>query len=150
MTDENGASGPYQMPSSQPMLRRAFFWGIIATVVLVIGFGTIGYFVSGQTGMIGGGLGALVGGILNALTTGSVLVANRFFKSESFVVIFFGLVMGGWVLKFVGFIVAVLLLRDQPWLNPQMMFFGIVAGILVSIAIDVVVMVKTRVPYVES
>jgi membrane-bound metal-dependent hydrolase YbcI (DUF457 family) len=59
-------------------------------------------------------------------------------------------VAGGWLLKLVVFIVAVLLLRDQSWLDPKILFFGLVAGIIVSLVIDTLVVVKARVPYVGA
>ena len=39
-------------------------------------------------------------------------------------------------------------LRGQPWLNPTVFFVAVVVSILTSLAIDVVVMLRMRVPYV--
>src|SRR5690606_19155245 len=50
------------MPTSQPILLRAFRWGLIGTIALVATFGIIGWLVSGSTGLIGGVIGAAIGG----------------------------------------------------------------------------------------
>lgn len=136
--------GPKRMPSSQPILLRALKWGIIATLVLLVVFGGIGSLVAGAPGLVGGAMGAAFSGLFLALTVGSIAFANRFIESELYIPMFFGIVLGTWVLKFVAFIVALILLRDQTWLNPQMFFFGLIAGVLVSLAIDALVVAKGR------
>ena len=62
--------------------------------------------------------------------------------------LFFVIVAGGWILKFVLFIVAVLLLRNQPWLEPKILFFSLVAGVIVSLCIDAFIMLKSRIPII--
>jgi len=63
--------------------------------------------------------------------------------------VFFGIVLGGWLLKFVVFIVVLLVLRDQPWIQPTVFFVAIVAGVLASLVIDVVVLTRMRIPTVS-
>ncbi|MBL3681452.1 3-oxoacyl-ACP reductase [Leucobacter aridicollis] len=135
------------MPSSQPMLLRGVRWGIIATVASMIVFAAVGFFVSGTNGLVGGLIGAAIGGALLLATVGSIAFANRFVQSAVYLQIFMGIVMGTWVLKLVAFVVAALLLRDQPWLDPKMLFIALVATIIVSIVIDTVIVAKARVPY---
>ena len=54
----------------------------------------------------------------SAITALSILIANRFIGSDLFVGLFFGIVLGGWILKFVLFLVLAVVLRgpavDQP------------------------------------
>lgn len=140
-------AGP-SMPTSQPVLIRALKWGLGATLVLLLICGGIGYLIGGSPGMFGGMLGAGIAGVFFGLTIGSIAFANRFIENPNYLVIFFVIVTGGWLLKFVLFIVAVLLLRDQPWLNPQILFFSLVAGVLVSLGIDAFVMLKSRIPII--
>ncbi len=139
------------MPTSQPVLLRALRFEAIATVALIVIFGAIGYFVSGIPGVTGGALGALIAGVLASFTIGSIAFANhRFIENPNFVVIFFGIVAGGWLLKLVVFIVAVVLLRDQTWLDPRILFFALVAGVITSLVIDVIVVTRGRFPYVDA
>ena len=142
---------PYQMPSSQPVLLRGFWFEVIATVALAAVFGVIGYFVSGTPGVIGGVLGAVIAGLLSLFTIGSIAFANhRFIESANFVVIFFAIVAGSWLFKLIAFIVAVVLLRDQTWLDTHILFFALVAGIIVSLIVDVLVATKSRLPYASD
>lgn len=135
-----------QLPSSQPVLLRAVRWGLIATVVLMAVFAGVGWLVSGQTGVIGGVLGSAIGGLFLLMTAGSIVFANRFIESPVYVGIFFGIVLGAWFLKLLVFIGLLILLRDQPWLNSQIFFFGLVASIMVSLAIDAVIAMRSRIP----
>ena len=138
------------MPSSQPVLLRALRWGAVATVLLIAACGGVGWWIAGGPGLVGGVLGALFAGLFLGLTIGSIAFANRFIGSELYVPLFFGIVVGGWVLKFVAFIVAAVLLRDQPWLEPKILFFSLVAGVIVSLVIDAFIMTKSRLLYVSD
>lgn len=139
-----------QTPSSQPVLLRALKWGAIATAALLVVCGGIGYLVAGQPGLVGGVLGAAFAGFFLGLTVGSIAFANRFIASPIFVALFFAIVLGTWIFKFIIFIVLALTLRDQPWLDPKVLFLSLVAGVLVSLVIDVLVVTKSRMPYVSD
>lgn len=143
------AEGP-RMPSSQPILLKALRWGLAATAALAVVFAGLGWLVSDIPGLVGGIIGAGLGGVFLAMTVGSIVFANRFVASEVFVGVFFAIVLGAWLLKFVAFIAAILLLRDQPWLDSTMLFLGLIASVMMSLAIDVLVVVKSRMPYVSD
>ena len=50
-----------------------------------------------------------------SITALSILIANRFIGSDLFVGLFFGIVLGGWIVKFVLFLVlAVVAARISP------------------------------------
>lgn len=138
------------MPSSQPILLKALRWGVLVSILLIISFAIIGWFVSGERGLIGGTLGAGFAGVFLALTIGSITFANRFIESDFYVTAFFGIVMGSWLIKFIGFMVAAVLLKDQAWLDPTILFLGVVAGVLVSLVVDVVVVTRSRLPIVSD
>lgn len=139
-----------RLPTSQPLLLRAVRWGAIATVTLVLVFGGGGYLIGGAPAMIGGAMGAAFSGVFLILTVGSIAFANRFIGSDLFVPMFFGIVLGTWIFKFVGFIVVLLLLRGQPWLDPLAFFLGLLTGVLVSLVLDVLVVVKSRMPVISD
>lgn len=138
------------MPSSQPILLKALKWGVLASIVLVIAFAAIGWFVSEERGLIGGAMGAGFAGVFLALTIGSITFANRFIGTDFYVMAFFGIVMGSWLLKFIAFMVAAVLLKDQAWLDPTILFLGVISGVLVSLVIDVLVVSKSRLPVVSD
>lgn len=142
--------GPRPMPASQPVLMRALRWGILATVVLMAVFAGIGWLVAGPEGVIGGLIGTAMGGFFLLLTVGSIAFANRFIESPVYIGVFFGIVLGSWLLKFIVFIVLLVVLRGQPWLQPQVLFFGLMASVLVSLALDVIVATRSRIPIVSD
>lgn len=151
MTDQNAATEPFNMPSSQPVLMRALRLEVLATVLLMIVFGIIGHLVSATPGIIGGLMGAGIAGAMSCLTVGSIAFANhRFIKDPNYIVIFFGIVAGSWLFKLIGFVVLLVLLRDQSWLDSKILFFGLVAGVVVSLIIDMLVIMKSRMPYVDA
>lgn len=142
-------TGP-TMPTSQPVLLRALKWGLFGTLVLLIACGAVGWLIAGSHGLYGGMLGAGIAGVFFGLTVGSIAFANRFIEHPNYLIIFFVLVAGGWLLKFVMFIVSVLLLRNQPWLDPKILFFSLVVGVVVSLVLDAFIMLKSRIPLVGN
>jgi hypothetical protein len=137
-------------PTSNPVLRRALLWGaVLAAVIAVVG-GLIGFVVAGSEGLVSALLGTLIAVVFMGITAGSILLANRFAGSDVFVGAFFGIVLGGWLLKFILFIVLVVVLRDADWLNPVVLFLSIVAGVIGSLVVDVLVVARSRLPYASD
>jgi hypothetical protein len=64
--------------------------------------------------------------------------------------IFFAVVLGGWIVKFILFLVLALLLKDQPWINPVVLFLSIIAGVLVSLVLDVIIVSRSRMLYASD
>lgn len=138
------------MPVSQPVFLRAIRWSVVVTVSLAAIFSVIGYLVSGLPGLYGGLLGAVGAGFFLGMTLGSMAFANRFHSSDAYLPLFFAIVLGGWLLKLVIFIVAALLIRSQDWLDSQILFLAVVVGAIVSLVIDVIIVGKARIPTVAS
>jgi hypothetical protein len=88
--------------------------------------------------------------VFMGITAGSILLANRFAGSDLFVGAFFGIVLGGWLLKFIVFIILVVLLRGVDWLDPVVLFLAIVAGVIGSLVVDVLVVARARLPYASD
>lgn len=140
-----------RMPTSQPILLRALGLGALATGALMLIFGVVGFLVSGLPGVWGGLIGSGLAFVLLGLTVGSIAFANhRFIENENFVVIFFAIVMGAWLVKLIAFIVIVVLLRDATWLDTRILFFALIAGVLVSLILDVLIVTRSRLPYVSD
>ncbi|WGD36616.1 hypothetical protein [Lysinibacter sp. HNR] len=135
-------------PSSQPVLKKALIVGGIVAVVVITVMSLIGVGVDGGRGALSGGLGAASAFVFMGITVLSIFVSNFFVKSDLYVVWFFISVLGSWIVKFGLFIVAVLLLRDQPWLNPKLFFVSLLVGVVCSLVLDVIIVTKSRLPYV--
>jgi len=136
--------------SSTPILRTTLVWSAGVTAVLAVAAAVIGFLVAGTTGLWSALLGVLIAAVFLAITALSILIANRWYGDDLYVPIFFGIVLGGWILKFVVFIVALLLLRGQPWLDPTVFFVAVVVSVLASLVVDVVVLTRMRVPHVSD
>lgn len=135
--------------SSTPVLRTALVWGAVATLVVAVAGGAIGFAVAGADGMLSALAGAAIAAAFMLLTAVSILVANRWFGDALYVPIFFGIVLGGWLLKLVLFIVALMLLRGQPWIVPGVFFVALVVSVVASLAIDGIAMFRSRAPYAD-
>ncbi len=136
--------------SSTPLLRAALLWGISAGVVVLVVAALIGWLVGGTDGLASGALGAGVGIVFPALTAASILVANLWYGNPAYLQIFFGIVMGGWILKFVVVIVALIVISRLPWILPLTFYFALVAAALVAVVVDLVVILRMRLPAVSD
>lgn len=136
--------------SSTPILRTVLVWSGVVTAVLAVIGAVVGYLVAGTTGLWSALVGVLVAAVFLAITGASILIANRWYGDALYVPLFFAIVLGGWILKFVVFIVALLLLRDQPWIDTTVFFVAVVVSVLASLVVDVVVLARMRVPHVSD
>lgn len=139
-----------ERPTSNPLLVKTLVWGEIAALVLAVAGGFIGYQVAGTGGLWSAVIGVAMAMLFMSLTGLSIVIANRWFGDPLYIPIFFGLVLGGWLLKLVVFFIVMIALRDQAWVHPTIMFFSIIAGVVVSLAIDVIVVLKMRIPTVSE
>lgn len=137
-------------PTSNPVLRKALAWGALLAGVILVVSAVLGFVFAGVPGLLGGLIGTLMAVVFMGITAASILAANRFASSDLFVGAFFGIVLGGWILKFIVFIVLVVVLRDADWLNRTVLFLSLVAGVLASLVVDVLVVAKSRLPYVSD
>ena len=136
---------PTGVPSSVPVLKRTLAYGFAFAAAIAVVGGVIGLLVAGPIAAWSAVIGAVMAGVFLGITALSILIAVRYD-----IVAFFGIVLGAWLLKFVAFIVVALALRDQPWINPTALFLSLIAGVISSLVVDVVVVMKTRMPYVSD
>lgn len=136
--------------SSTPVLRTTLLWSAGATAALAVIGAIVGYAVAGSEGLWSALIAVLLAAIFLGLTGASILIANRWYGDALYIPIFFGTVMGAWVIKFILFIVALVVLRGQPWLNPPVFFVALIVSVVASLVIDVVVMTRMRIPHVSD
>lgn len=138
-------NGERVIPSSVPVLKRTLFFGFLFAGAIAVVGGLIGFALAGPIAAWSAVMGAAMAGVFLGITAASILWAVRYD-----IVGFFAIVLGAWLLKFVAFIVAAIALRDQPWINPTALFLSLIAGVISSLVVDVVVVMKTRIPYVSD
>ncbi len=139
-------TAPNALDHVRPVFRRIILWGAVLAVALAVVGGVVGLLVADTPGLLGGLLGAVLSVVFLGLTAVSVLVALRVSKGQMISGAFFGIVMGTWLLKFVVFIVVLVLLRNQDWVDFPVLAFVIIAGVVGSLVIDVVAVAKARIP----
>ena len=133
------------IPSSVPVLRRTLAYGFaFAGLIAVVGAIVAGI-AAGPVGAWSAVIGAVMAAVFLGITAASILIAVRYD-----IVAFFAIVLGAWLLKFVVFIVVALSLRGQSWINPTALFLTLIVGVLASLTVDVIVVMKTRMPYISD
>jgi hypothetical protein len=137
-------------PSSNAVMRRALVGGAILALGLAVVGAPIGWAVAGVPGLIGALLGAVMAFVFLGTTAASILLANRFAGSDAYLAVFFGIVMGSFVLKLILFLVLAVVLKDQTWLDARVLFITLVVGIIGSLVVDVLVVSRTRVSTVSD
>lgn len=136
--------------TSNPVFRASLIWGAAVTAIIAVVGGVVGVFVDGSRGLVSALLGAVVALVFLSVTAVSILLANRKAGSDLFVPIFFAGVMGGWLVKFVVFLVLAWAVKQQEWVNDTIFFLAVIAGVIGSLVVDGVVVAKVRVPYVSD
>ncbi|MEO0024401.1 MAG: hypothetical protein RL196_842 [Actinomycetota bacterium] len=135
------------MASANPHLSALFgrvlrLTSLTTLVIAVIG-GTIGAIFYGSDGVFSAAIGAGMALVFGALTVLSVWLGGRYSLG-----VFFGAVMGGWLLKLVIFLVLTVALKNADFLVRPLFFFTVVAAILASLVVDAIVATKARIPAV--
>ena len=135
--------------SYSPLLARALRYGGVLTIVIAVVGSIFGWLYAQERGLVSALIGAVITALFMAFTTVSIMIAGKVTKDDSSSVLFFGIVLGAWLLKFVVFIVILVLLRTQPFVEPIVMFLSILAAVIGSLVVDVLAFVRSRVPYVD-
>jgi Na+/melibiose symporter-like transporter len=142
--------GDYPTPTSNRVFSKILRYDIILAIAIAVIGGIVGYLIVGWIGTASALVGTAMVLLFSGITVASILVANRFTASPIYTSLFFIIVLGAWLLKFVIFIVLVVVLKGAPWVNPIVLFLCIVAGVLGTLVVDVVVIARTRMPYASD
>ncbi len=120
------------------VLSRALVFGAVATVAVAVVGALVGVLVAGIPGLVSALLGAGLTALFMGVTTVSILLAQRVTRTKASGGIYFGIILGMWVLKFAVFIAVLIAVRGQDWMNPYIFFFAVIAAVVVSLVTDVV------------
>ena len=120
--------------------QTALLTGLIASLGSMAGF-----IVEGMNGVVSALIGAGLAFAFGALTVVSMIIGRKLSLAG-----FFGVVMGGWLIKLIGFAVLARSLQGAEFINGPVLFLTLVAAILGSLVIDSIAVLSARIPVVEA
>jgi hypothetical protein len=120
--------------------QTALLTGLIASLGSLAGF-----FVEGMNGVVSALIGAGLAFAFGALTVVSMIIGRKLSLAG-----FFGVVMGGWLIKLIGFALLARSLQGAEFINGPVLFLTLVAAILGSLVIDSIAVLSARIPVVEG
>ena len=129
------------------VLRRSLTWGAIAGLAVGLACGLVGLSVAGGGGLASGLTGAVLTVLFLGVTAGGVLLMGRMMRGDS--VAPFAVLMGAWFVKLVLFLVVMIVLRAQAWVQPYVLFASIVGTVIASLVVDCVVVARARIPVTD-
>lgn len=114
--------------------------GLILVGVIALVGGGLGLIFAGVTGLISGLIGAALALLFSSLTALSVKFGGKLSLGG-----FFGVVLGGWIVKLLGFIFLIALLKGATYIAGPVLFFTLVASILGTLVIDSLIVLRSRI-----
>ena len=113
---------------------------------LIASLGSLaGYFAEGMNGVVSALIGSGLAFVFGALTVVSMIIGRKLSLAG-----FFGVVMGGWLVKLIGFALLARSLQGAEFINGPVLFLTLVAAILGSLVIDSIAVLSARIPVVEA
>ncbi len=155
MTDQQPAQparpgGNPDRPETEVQAKWRAVWlsliirGAIAVVVIAAVALLVGWFAAGSRGLAGAGIGALLAAVFVLISA----VIMYFGRNASLTVVG-GLLGIGFAFKAFVFMIIVWRIRDADWLSGPVAFFTIVAAVIATSVLEVITVMKARIPYVD-
>lgn len=127
--------------STASLYKRALgLSGILVLVIAIFG-STLGFLFAGTAGVASALIGAAV-----ALGFSTMTILSIWFGAKLPLAGFYGLVLGGWLVKVLLFAVVLAALQDADYISGPVFFFAVVTSVLGGLAIDSWVVLKGRLP----
>ena len=117
---------------------------ILISAIALVG-SIIGFLGFGGRGVLSALIGAAMATVFVSLTATSVWFGSRLSLAG-----FFAIVLGGWILKLVLFLILVVLLRNSDFIVGGVIFFTLVSAVLGSLAVDAWVFTRSRIPLISG
>jgi len=130
------------------MLRVLKLGSLLVLGITLLG-SVIGFLVAGQSGVLAAITGGGAAFVFTALTALSLLLGSKLGLGG-----FLGVVLGGWLIKMVLFLVLFSALTRADWLTFEsrpVIFFTVVAAVIGGLVLDTLIVTKARLaPAVKS
>jgi hypothetical protein len=130
-------------------IRTALLLGGIVTLGIAVVGGAIGYWLVGSAGIWSALVGSAIAFVFMGITAGSILLGQKASGGSIASGVFFAIVLGSWLLKFVLFLVVAFAIRNSDSLDTVIAFSCVIAAVLGALVSDVVAISRARVPIVD-
>jgi hypothetical protein len=131
--------------TSSQLFKTVLVQGALLSLGIAVVGGGIAFLAAGMSGFISAIIGATIAASFTSLTALAVWLGGKLPLGG-----FYGVVLGGWLLKVIVFISILAVLNHTDGLSRPTIFFTIVASVLGGLAIDAVAVLRSRVPVVEG
>lgn len=138
-------STPDNTPTSVPVMKRVLKWSLLLTLAIAVVGGVVGYFVAGMPGVWSALVAAGVTLLFTGLTVLSIMLSARFDP-----MFFIAVILGMWILKFIAFLGVLAIVKAFDFTHDWMLWSTMMAAMVGQLAIDVVVVQRSRQPYVSD
>lgn len=132
------------------IMTLALRYGAILTAFILVVGGLVGYLIGGVPGLVSAVIGAGVTAVFMGFTAASVLLAAKVTNGDGLNPLFYGIVLGVWLLKIIAFFVIMLALSNVAWLDRSILFVSVIVAVAGSLVVDMVAFARARVPYVSN
>ena len=129
--------------SSSKLFSRVLTLGSALIGAIAIIGGILGFLIAGVAGLTSALIGASLTLVFVSLTVASVWLGGKLPLGG-----FFGILLGGWLIKIIGFAFVISALKGAEFINGPVLFFTLVAAILGTLAVDSVLVLKARIPVI--
>jgi hypothetical protein len=133
-----------QFDNPKTVFTKVLKLGSALIIAIAVLGSAIGYLAAGLPGLFGALIGSSIALIFVSLTALSVLIGSRLSLGG-----FYGVVLGGWLLKVILFIATIAQINHLAGLNRVAIFVTLVASVLGSLAVDAYVVTKSKIPVVS-
>jgi hypothetical protein len=124
------------------VMQRVLRLGALLVAGITMIGSLVGYLLAGTSGILAALAGGLAAFIFTGLTALSLLLGAKLNLGG-----FLGVVLGGWLLKMVLFLVLFRVLNGADWLSKEarpIVFFTVVAAVIGGLVLDTLVVTKAR------
>lgn len=130
--------------SSQVLGKALRFSSLLVLSVAVLG-GISGFVFAGANGFVTALIGSSIALVFTSLTVLSVLFGAKLPLGG-----FYGLVLGGWLIKIILFAIGLGALQRVDFVHGPTLFFTIVVSVLGGLGIDSWVVLRSRIPTISQ
>jgi hypothetical protein len=138
----SASSGP--LPGVRIPMTAVLRWGSAGSLVALVLAAGIGWLVDGTAGLWGGVLGIAIPVGFFSITV-IVALLTLHVRPE----VFGAAILGSWVIKLILLIAVLAVLSGADFYNRTVFFIAFLVGTLGYLVAEAVIVVRTRVPYIE-